>query len=190
MKPVALSPHGLAARSAVRAGLARFLRDRNGVTTIEFAFVAVPFIALMFAILETALVFFAGQALETALGNAGRLVRTGQAQSNGMTAADFKSAICGQVYQLFDCDAGLKIDVRTFPTFDSVDVTAPKDEDGNFDPADFDFAIGEAGDIVLVRAYYEWPVFVPRLGNDLANLPNGKHLLGAAVAFKNEPFPW
>ncbi len=190
MKRVAVSPDGWAARFATRAGLARFLRDDNGVTTIEFAFVAVPFIALMFAILETAIVFLAGQVLETAVGNAGRFVRTGQAQSGGITAAEFKANICADVFNLFDCEAGLKIDVRTFPTFDSVDVTAPKDEDGNFDPEDFDFAIGEAGDIVLVRAYYEWPVIVPRLGNDLANLPNGKHLLGAAAAFKNEPFPW
>ena len=46
----------------------RFVRQEDGVAAVEFALVAAPFLALIFAILETALVFFAGQALETAAG--------------------------------------------------------------------------------------------------------------------------
>ena len=44
----------------------RFIRQQDGATAVEFAMVAAPFLAMMFAIIETALVFFAGQALETA----------------------------------------------------------------------------------------------------------------------------
>ncbi len=40
--------------------LGRYRRDSKGATAIEFAFVALPFFALLFAIIETALVFFAG----------------------------------------------------------------------------------------------------------------------------------
>jgi hypothetical protein len=64
------------------------------------------------------------------------------------------------------------------------------DEDGELVVDDFDFQIGEAGDIVVVRVLYQWPVFVTQLGNNLANLPNGKHVLSATAVFKNEPFPW
>jgi Flp pilus assembly protein TadG len=170
--------------------LARFRRDARGVTAIEFGLVAVPFFALMFAILETALVFFAGQALETAIGNSARLIRTGQAQQEAMSAADFRTSICDQVFQLFDCEAGLQLDVRIFPTFDSITLTPPFDDDGALDVDDFTYEIGDAGDIVVVRAFYEWPVIVTMLGNDLSNYGTNKHLLAAAAAFKNEPFPW
>jgi Flp pilus assembly protein TadG len=44
----------------------RIRRDESGATAIEFGLVALPFFALMFAILETALLFLASQTLETA----------------------------------------------------------------------------------------------------------------------------
>ncbi|MEX0696052.1 MAG: TadE/TadG family type IV pilus assembly protein [Dongiaceae bacterium] len=160
------------------------------MTAVEFGFVAVPFVALMFAILETAIIFFAGQALETAVGDAARLIRTGQAHEDGMSESEFKTAVCERVFQLFDCENGLNVDVRTFPTFDSIDLAMPVDEDGNLITDDFDFQIGEAGDIVMVRTLYEWPVLINMLGNDLGNIGNGKHVLSATAVFKNEPFPW
>lgn len=39
----------------------RFVRQQDGAAAVEFALVALPFLALTFAILETALVFFAGR---------------------------------------------------------------------------------------------------------------------------------
>ena len=39
----------------------RFTRHQKGAAAVEFALVAIPFLALTFAIIETALVFFAGQ---------------------------------------------------------------------------------------------------------------------------------
>ena len=41
----------------------RFARHQDGTAAVEFALVAVPFLALLFAILETALVFFTGQTM-------------------------------------------------------------------------------------------------------------------------------
>ncbi len=43
---------------------------------------------------------------------------------------------------------------------------------------------------MVVNAYYEWPVFINKLGNNLADMPDGTHLLVATAAFRNEPFPW
>ena len=62
----------------VRA-IRRLLRGEAGSATVEFAIVVVPFLALVFAILETAFIFFAQQALENAAATAGRLIMTGQA---------------------------------------------------------------------------------------------------------------
>ena len=55
---------------------------------------------------------------------------------------------------------------------------------------DFSFLMGKGGDIVVVRAYYEWPTFSKLLGLNYSNLSDGNHLLAATAAFKNEPFPW
>ena len=49
----------------------RFVHRQDGAAAIEFALVAAPFLALTFAILETAMVFFAGQTLETAAAELG-----------------------------------------------------------------------------------------------------------------------
>ena len=65
----------------------RFARRNDGAAAVEFGMVAAPFLALMFAIMETALVFFASQTLETAVADSARLIMTGQAQSQSFDAA-------------------------------------------------------------------------------------------------------
>jgi Flp pilus assembly protein TadG len=172
-----------------RLRISRLRRDEKGATAVEFGLVAIPFIVLLFAILETALVFFAGQTMETAVSNAARLIRTGQAQQQALSATDFKDKICEQVMSLFDCQDGLFVEVRKFDTFDTIDLSKPIDENGKL-KTDFEYSPGNGGDIVVVRAFYEWPVFVKMLGLDLSNMSDGSHLLTATTAFKNEPFPW
>ena len=184
----------LAGRIAVRCGLARLTRrfrtDQSGATAVEFSIVAVPFFALLFAILETALAFFAAQSLETAVANASRLIRTGQAQQSGLTAQTFKDNICAQLNYLMNCSSSLYIDVKTYTTFGSISLGVPKDTNGNLLKVGYTYTPGHGGDIVVVRAYYEWPVFVDKLGNNMSTMPNGSHLLDATAAFRNEPFPW
>src|SRR2546423_8157823 len=95
----------------------RFARGEDGAAAVEFAIVAAPFLALMFAIMETALVFFASQTLETAVADSARLIMTGQAQNASMTQAAFKTAVCAKINGLFDCASGLQIDVKTYSSF-------------------------------------------------------------------------
>lgn len=164
-----------------------FGRNEDGVTAVEFALVAAPFFALVFAILETALIFFAGQVMETAVSDAARLIRTGQAQDQNFDASAFKQEVCSRILGLFNCESGLMLDVRTYQSFNDVNFDKPIDENGNLIP-NFTYQPGAGGDIVVVRAFYEWPTIVPTLGVDLADLANGKRLLSAAVTFRNEPF--
>src|SRR6202165_2459735 len=98
-----------ACASVGRRGM-RLRRDERGATAVEFGLLALPFLALTFAILETALLYFASQTLETAVANSARLIRTGQAQQQGMSSTTFKQTICDQVGVMFDCTNGLKID--------------------------------------------------------------------------------
>src|SRR5262245_59255601 len=174
----------LAAASVVR----RLVRQQDGAAAVEFGLVAAPFLALVFAIMETAIVFFAGQALETAVADSGRLIMTGQAQGANMTQSQFKDAVCAKIYGLFNCQNGVSVDVKKFSSFASVSMPNPIDANGNFDNSNFSYQPGGACDIVVVRLFYQYPVYVNLLGFDMSNLSGGKRLLAATAAFRNEPF--
>ena len=171
-----------------RAVARKFVRHDDGAAAVEFAFVVVPFLAVLFAIIETALVFFAGQVLETAAAEGSRLIMTGQAQAQSLNATTFKNYVCGKIFGLFDCQAGLQIDVRTYQSFVNSNTTKPIDANGNVDTSGFGFQPGVAGDIVVLRMVYEWPTFVRTFGLNVSDLANGKRLLMATAAFRNEPF--
>ncbi|MGH6726367.1 MAG: TadE/TadG family type IV pilus assembly protein [Pseudolabrys sp.] len=166
----------------------RFVRHEDGAAAVEFALVAVPFLALIFAILETALVFFAGQTLEAAVSDAGRLIMTGQAQTQSFSQADFKSQVCARLAGgLFDCTNGIYINVKTFNTFGTVSTTPPVNN-GQFDTTKMNYTPGGPGCIVAVSVYYQWPIYVSMLGDNLSTLGNGTRLLEATSVFRNEPY--
>ena len=166
---------------AVRA-VRRLVRKQDGSAAIEFGIVAMPFLLLVFAIMETAIVFFAGQALETAVADSARLIMTGQAQSQGFNQGAFKNAVCSKIYGLFDCAGGLSVDVKTYTSFSSVDTTPPI-VNGNFQN-NTGYQPGGPSDIVVVRLYYQWPIYVSLL----QNMSGNKRLLIATSAFRNEPY--
>jgi Flp pilus assembly protein TadG len=165
----------------------RFARGQDGSAAVEFGIVAAPFLALMFAIMETAIVFFASQTLETAVADSARLIMTGQAQSQSFTEAQFKSAVCAKILGLFDCANGIKIDVKTYSNFSSVSTTKPVDANGNL-LNNFTYQPGSPGDIVVVRLMYEWPMYVSLLGFSMGDMANNKRLIMATATFRNEPY--
>src|SRR6201991_2551905 len=115
-------PSPAASKASVKNLLSRFRRSRAGSAAVEFALVAPVFFALLFAIIETAIMFFASQVLETITQTSARVVLTGQAQSgsvsacavSGVSAActqtTFKTYVCNQIPALFDCNS-LYVDV-------------------------------------------------------------------------------
>jgi len=167
--------------------LSRFRRNRGGSTAVEFALVMPIFFALLFAIIESALMFFATQVLETVTQDSARLIMTGQAQNAAYTAAQFKSDVCGRISVMFDCAGGISIDVQNYPAFSSVNVSTPIDASKNFTNPN-NYSPGGPGDIVVVRLFYQWPILVTKLGYDLTNLAGSKRLLIATAAFQNEPY--
>jgi Flp pilus assembly protein TadG len=175
------------AHAAVPRIVRRFLRRKDGAAAIEFAMVAAPFLALVFAILETAIVFFAGQALETATADSARLIMTGQAQKSSFSQEQFKSEVCKRVFGLFDCVNGVQVDVRTYAAFSSINNSKPIDANGNLTVTPT-YTPGGPGDIVVVRLLYQWPVYVSLLGLNLSDLSGGKRLIMATAAFRNEPY--
>lgn len=167
----------------------RFRKNRDGSAAIQFALIGIPFLMMLFAIFETALVFFANQTLETAVQDSARQIMTGQLQMAGKTAAQFKTDICQRITALFTCD-GIDIDVKSYPSFATVDVSKPVDSSGNYVKLTR-FEPGNAGNIVVVRGTYRWPLFVTGLGFSLGDVDGkSKKLMVATAAFRNEPGPF
>lgn len=177
---------------AIRRGQ-NFARDERGVTVIEFALLALPFFTIIAAILETSIVFFAGQILDSAVQDSSRLLRTGQAQAASYTASNFRNAICKGLYGLFSCDK-LRIKVSVISNFTDATTNYPLATGASCTPTACDWTLAEnynpgvGSEVVLVQAYYKWPTVVHMPGFDLQDQPDGTRLLGAVRVFKNEPF--
>ena len=186
-------------RTARRLVPRRFLANEDGVYAIEFALVSIWFFPLLFMIFEVAFTIFANQLLDNAVSDTARLIRTGQAQQQSFSKEKFKKEVCDKLSSMFDCDQYLHIDVRTFDNFTSANaasnpVDEVTDDEGEtslkIDEGKMQYNQGGSRDIVVVRAYYEWPMISPMSNLIFSDLSNGRRLLASVAAFRNEPFPW
>jgi Flp pilus assembly protein TadG len=180
--------------------LRSILRDCCGNTMVEFALVSPAFIALLLAITETALVFFAQEALETGAEASARSIITGQAQmkdatgaATGMTAAQlqerFRTTACAALPAFMTC-SNVMIDVQSYSGFSAASTAPPTityNGAGNITNS-WNYNLGSAGSIVVVRLMYLWPVPPGPLGFNLGNLQAGKRLLLASSVAKSEPY--
>ncbi len=171
------------------------------MTAVEFAIISPIFFFLLFVIAETALVFIAEQVMDNAVFETARMIRTGQAQTGtwntdpdatpaAMTPAQFEAAVCARMSVFVDCtSSNFYLDVKSYASFGAVDVSQPvnDDDEATFkDPGAFQF--GLPNEIVVVRAYYQWPTNKIFGGLSLQNMANGKRLIGSFAAFCNEPY--
>ena len=178
------------ARSASRLRSCKyFVHCKKGATVVEFALVAAPFLALLVALFQTAIVFFAGRVLDETTMQASRVILTGQAQNSNMTQAQFATAVCNNTFALFNCRNFL-INVQTYNSFSSASASAPTltfNSKGQVSNT-WSYSPGGPGDIVVVQVMYQWPVVLGPLGFNLSNLSNGNRLLMSTAVFKNEPY--
>jgi Flp pilus assembly protein TadG len=157
----------------------RLSRDEAGASLVEFALIAVPFFVLLYGGFEIGFVYWANQELEHATAYGARLVRTGQAQAEGLGQAQLTTKICSQTAVLVGCTSKLRLDVRSAKTFSEIVPPSPLNGSGVLkDLAEFTFSPGTANDVVLVSAFYNWPPLLK---------PSG-YVLRAATVVRNEPF--
>jgi hypothetical protein len=116
-----------------------------------------------------------------------RMILTGQAQTANLTKITFKkNVVCAHVNVLFDCANGVYVDVQSYSSFSNVSISDPLTNGTFVDNTQYN--PGGPGDIVVVRLFYQWPLFVTGLGYNIANVGGSKRLLSATAAFKNEPY--
>lgn len=191
-----------AALKQKRAQSARRIRSckhfalcQKGATALEFALVAAPFLALLVALFETALVFFAQRVLDEVTEEASRYIMTGQAQQSNMTQSQFANYICTNnntatlVSALFSC-SNLMVNVENYSDFASASTATPTltfNANGTISNT-WNYSPGTPGSIVVVQVMYQWPIILGPLGFTLSNLSNGNRLLVSTAVFKSEPY--
>ena len=178
--------------SKLRRAAPRRLRalrsDVRGATLVEFGFVITPFAALMVAILQTSLTFFAQQNLETAAEKSVRQLMTGQAQRAAMTQAQFKTLVCSKIPTFMKCNK-VTVDVQQASSFDTASTAVPTityDSSGN--PSQGVYTPGAGGTINVVKIMYVWDEQKGPLGFDLSTMSSGKRLLITTSVFRVEPY--
>ena len=194
-----------------RAG-GRFQSEEDGVAAMEFALLALPFLMLLFGILELAIVFFISAALDHGTSQAARLVRTNQIDSTAgkeERLEDFREAICANMAIFQNCESRLIIDMVVNPDdatlFKEGLLPTPADYNPDFDRGEYDQALADgdtppeappserfdtagAGATVVLRAQYVHQLALPGVLTRLANDTNNTRRLTSITAFKNEPF--
>jgi len=106
----------------------RFRRNRRGSAAVEFALVAPVFFALLFAIIESAMVFFAARCSRLASRTAGGF----STQVRTSVRCQFKQDFCNRVGALFPCDSlDLCLDVRRYAPGTVITLNDPIDGGGN-----------------------------------------------------------
>jgi Flp pilus assembly protein TadG len=195
--------HFVTARFCFAHMFRRFRTDK-GSAGLEFAMIAPAYFLLLMGTIEAGVIFFAQCSLQNAVNDTARLIRTGQSacyslNSGGtcqtMTADQFRAKVCSEVSGLLlNCstdangNTDLQFDVTDYPAgFTGVTNSSPLNAQKNL-PILTTFNTGNPCDVVLVRAFYRWPVSTPMLNFFLANMSGSYHLLATAAAFRNEPY--
>lgn len=169
--------------------LRHFIKDERGSAAIEFAMLALPFSALVFAILESGLSFTAHQVMANSVEDLARDLRTGTLKKADATPAAVRARICGDMKVLVSASCpGLYIDLKTYTTFGAVPTTIPY-ASGDLNISGFSITPGDPNTINQLRVFYKWPIYTNYIAKKLADLPNGKTLLYSTLTWRNEFFP-
>ena len=201
--PSATSPpersDGAASGRAPTAGrrrpslLRRLLGRRDGAVAVEFALIAPVFMYLLAGIIEMAMLFYTTTVVDGAVMDAGRQIRTGQAQLSGDTLTTFRTALCTSLGSVYNCN-NMTFNVQTFSSFATVSMPdVYLDADGNLVDADGNvialaFNAGGSGEITVVRVIYSWSFFTPLIGHLMTGSSSTTKLLSSTSVFRNEPY--
>lgn len=105
----------------------RFGADQRGAMAVEFAMILFPLCVLVFALLETALIYWISSALDNGLDASMRQFYV-QAQASTTTlVGGIRAELCRQVSPFVKCE-NLKVDVAVYDSFGRIDRAGPVDE--------------------------------------------------------------
>ena len=171
--------------------LRKFGKDERGVAAIEFAILAMPFLLVLFAVLESTISFASQQVMADTVDDMARSIRVGNLRMGSPEAAPaaIKTKICDDL-ELFVANGcpELVVDMKVYPTYSDIPTSIPRKPDKDVNTSGFAINVGDAQEIQMLRIFYRWKFYTHFIGEKVAELPGDKTLLYAAAAWKNEPF--
>lgn len=191
--------------------LARFWSANEGVTAMEFAFVAPVLVLFMMGTIEVSMMMFVQNILESATFNASRLGKTGFATAGATREETIRAMVEQRAGGLMDTNL-IDIEAVSYgggfgdinqpePFTDSngnniKDVGEPYiDSNGNGSwDSDMGMAgLGVAGDVVVYTVRYPWELMTPIAGyffgeNELEENEDPIITLSARAVVRNEPY--
>lgn len=158
-----------------------FRRDERGAAAIEFAFVAPVLFFALLSLVEIGMLAMMSSGLDNAVVEASRRIRTGRADA-ATSAQTFEDQICANLGgSLNACRERLVTSVDKFTSFGGANAVISTPPDDSFDK-------GGAGDIIIVKVDYRWPLMSPFIATGYDRQGPLEVTLGSRNAFKNEPF--
>ena len=167
---------------------AKTIKSRRGAAAIEFAFVVLPFFALLLGILEIGILLLVNAMVDTAASDTSRLIRTGQAQIGDLKPAEVRQRFCAKMAVFGqDCTSRTHVDIRVVEGFTSNTIPDPM-ATGTFNPDIMTYQPGLPGDFILVRIWFEHPIVTPLISRAVTRDSTNKVRLQSTLAFRNEPY--
>ncbi len=171
----------------LKMSVKRFNKADEGSSAVEFAMVGFPFFYVLGAIFEVGLMMFTEYTLQASVQDAARLIKTGQAQNQNMSAADFKAQACKHANIIINCTSNATLYVNSNANFATLSSSSPAMTSiGPSSGASFNMG-GTSGATSIVLTY-DWSFALPFM-KIFSNLEGGtqRRLVGFAM-FRNEPF--
>lgn len=184
------------------ARIARFKRDADGVTVVEFGLIAPVLVLLVMGVVEMGLMMTGQAVLDNAAFIASRTGKTGYADSDKTQAKTIAAAIQKAAASFLD-SSKITVTSTAYSDYDSMQPEPFTDTNNNgvrdstesytdvnkngvYDKNDGTTGYGASGQVVLYTATYNWTVFTPLLKKLVGT--NGVVPLKARVVVKNEPY--
>ena len=179
------------------------LRDESGSPSVEFAFAAMPLVLMVVGTMEFGMIMFTSTLMESGLRDAARFGITGQEPEAQTRLERILDIIANRTLGLIDMTAA-QVEVMVYPGYGDIgrgEAFVDGNANGKYDPGEtftdengngqWDADVGApgaggAGDIVVYRMNYDWPLLTPLLGHVIG--VDGHFSLKAAVAVRNEPW--
>jgi Flp pilus assembly protein TadG len=186
---------------AARCGRS-FLKNDDGALAVETAMVSLPFLMMMFGIVNTGMYFYAINCVDRGVEDAARYVRTGEAQkgtypgaTGPLTAGGFKTLVCDKASNYIDCS---KLEIRIQSAAEWKDINALNcPTTGNLssgaisstDTTAISAITGTQTAKVLIVACYKWDLgkYLPFVKFD-ARYDDKATLIQSSTALQIEPY--
>lgn len=180
-----------------RKGLLRaLLRDKNGVSAVEFALLAPVFFAMLASLFEVGLLLTRMAMVDHAVNVVSKRVYTGEV-AKGVDAGtigqtDIEEAVCEVTASVIpNCESEITVELTEITSMSSLPSDDASCEDATLDlNPTVNFNPGASNSIVFMRVCMTVDLLTPGIGFGL-KLPKtdtGRFELISSAAFLNEPF--